>query len=147
MGGISVRTFAWVYCALFVGVTVAGYIPPFLDETGALFGLFSLQLHDDALHMGSALWAGIAAWHSAGWARTYFRIFGPLYFLDGVVGLLTGSGYLDAGIFLHGPADLSMMTKVLTNIPHITLGGGAVIIGYVLYARIAGDGTRGASTR
>ena len=138
MDRISVRAWAWLYCALFVGVTVAGYIPPFLDETGSLFGLFSLQLHDDALHLGSAVWAGVAAWHSAGAARAYFRIFGPLYFLDGVLGLATGSGYLDAGILLHGPVDLPLMTRGFTNAPHLAIGGTAVIVGYVLYARLEG---------
>lgn len=141
MGEVNVRTCAWVYCILFVGVTVAGYVPPFLDAEGSLFGLFSLQLHDDALHLGSALWAGIAAWRSEGAARAYFRIFGPLYFLDGVLGLFTGSGYLDAGILLRGIVDLPLMTRIFTNLPHLALGGAAVIIGYVLYAHTADRAT------
>jgi hypothetical protein len=146
MDRIDVRSLAGLYCGLFVAVTALGYIPAFQDETGSLFGLFSLQLHDDALHMGSALWAGVAAWHSAGAARAYFRIFGPLYFLDGVLGLLTGSGYLDAGILRNGVLDLPLMTRVFTNIPHLTLGGFAVIVGYVLYAR-ATSGTSAAGAR
>lgn len=137
---VSVCTFGWVYAALFVGVTAAGYVPAFLDAEGALFGLFSLQLHDDALHLGSALWAAVAAWRSTGAARMYFRIFGPVYFLDGVLGLVTGSGYLDAGILLRGPIDLPLMTRVFANLPHLTIGGAAVIIGYVLYARLDGRG-------
>lgn len=136
MSEVSVRTCAWVYCVLFVAVTAAGYVPAFLDSEGALFGLFSLQLHDDALHLGSALWAAIAAWRSAGAARMYFRIFGPVYFLDGVLGLLTGSGYLDAGIVLRGPIDLPLMTRIFANLPHITIGGAAVVLGYLVYAHI-----------
>ena len=131
----TVRAFAWGYALLFVGVTALGYIPAFLDDQGNLFGLFKLQWWDDALHLGSGLWAAIAAWTSYSASRTYFRIFGPLYFLDGVLGLLTGSGYLDLGIFLHGPMAMPLQTRIAMNVPHIMIGGVAVLVGYALAKR------------
>ena len=131
----TVRAFAWAYALLFVGVTALGYIPAFLDDQGNLFGLFKLQWWDDALHLGSGLWAAIAAWTSYSASRTYFRIFGPLYFLDGVLGLLTGSGYLDLGIILHGPMAMPLQTRIAMNVPHIMIGGVAVLVGYVLAKR------------
>ena len=131
----TVRAFAWAYALLFVGVTALGYIPAFLDDQGNLFGLFKLQWWDDALHLGSGLWAAIAAWMSYNASRTYFRIFGPLYFLDGVLGLLTGSGYLDLGIILHGPMAMPLQTRIAMNVPHIMIGGVAVLVGYVLAKR------------
>ena len=131
----TVRAFAWAYALLFVGVTALGYIPAFLDAQGNLFGLFKLQWWDDALHLGSGLWAAIAAWTSYGASRTYFRIFGPLYFLDGVLGLLTGSGYLDLGIILHGPMAMPLQTRIAMNVPHIMIGGVAVLVGYALAKR------------
>ena len=134
-----VRAFGWAYALLFVGVTALGYIPPFLDAQGNLFGLFKLQWWDDALHLGSGLWAAIAAYTSYAASRTYFRIFGPLYFLDGVLGLLTGSGYLDLGILLHGPMAMPMAAKVAMNVPHILIGGIAILVGYVVAKRAAGD--------
>jgi hypothetical protein len=130
--------FAWAYAALFVGVTALGYIPQFLDSQGQLFGLFKLQWWDDALHLGSGLWAAVAAWHSYNASRTYFRIFGPLYFFDGVLGLLTGSGYLDLGIILHGPMAMPIATKVAMNVPHILIGGVAILVGYVLAKKAVG---------
>lgn len=133
-----VRALAWAYALLFVGVTALGYVPPFLDEQGNLFGLFKLQWWDDALHLGSGLWAAAAAYASYAASRTYFRIFGPVYLLDGVLGLLTGMGYLDLGIFLHGPADLPIGTRVAMNVPHIAIGGIATLVGYVLATRQAG---------
>ena len=132
-----VRALAWAYALLFVGVTALGYIPQFLDSQGQLFGLFKLQWWDDALHLGSGLWAAIAGWHSYNASRTYFRIFGPLYFFDGVLGLFTGMGYLDLGIFLHGPMALPMSTRVGMNVPHILIGGIAALIGYVLARKAA----------
>ena len=133
-----VRALGWAYALLFVGVTALGYIPAFLDEQGNLFGLFKLQWWDDALHLGSGIWAAIAAYTSYGATRTYFRIFGPLYFLDGVLGLLTGMGYLDLGIILHGPMDLPLETRVAMNVPHILIGGVAIITGYLVAKRPGG---------
>jgi len=132
-----VRTLAWAYALLFVGVTALGYIPAFLDDQGNLFGLFKLQWWDDALHLGSGLWAAIAAWTSYKASRTYFRIFGPLYFFDGILGLVTGMGYLDLGIFLHGAMAMPLQPRIFMNVPHILIGGVAILVGYVLAKRPA----------
>ena len=88
----------------------------------------------DALHLASGLWAGIAALISARAARGYFRLFGPLYLLDGVLGFFTGSGYLDGGIFLYGPLDLPLETRFFANLPHLVIGGLAAYIGYRMAA-------------
>lgn len=125
-----VRLFGWAYFLMFVVVVLMGYVPGFHDAEGNLFGLFKLDFYDDSLHLASGIWAGIAAWRSREAARTYFRIFGPLYFLDGVLGLITGSGYLDGGIFLYGPLDLSMTIRFFANLPHLLIGGFAIWVGY-----------------
>lgn len=130
-----VRKLGWAYFAGFIAVVAIGYIPAFTDANGDLFGLFKLDLYDDALHLASGIWAGLAAAVSYGAARLYFRLFGPLYFLDGVLGLLTGSGYLDGGIFLYGPLDLPLLTRFFANLPHLVIGGAAIWIGYRLAER------------
>lgn len=126
------RMLAGVYAVLFVFVTSLNYIPGLTDAEGRTFGLFALDVFDDALHGGSALWAALAAWWSTRATVTYFRWFGTLYCLDGLLGLATGSGYLDLGIFLHGVLDLPLTTRVLMNLPHIAIGGFAVFAGFVL---------------
>ena len=73
----------------------------------------------------------------AGAARTYFRIFGPLYFLDGLMGLFLGQGYLDLGIFLYGPIELRWTIRFFANLPHLLIGGVAAWVGYRLAARAA----------
>ena len=128
---------AWVYAALFVGVVAINYVPFLKDSQGRLCGLFKLDWWDDALHLGSAVWAGFAAWRSARASRLYFQLFGPVYLLDGIVGLIFGQAYLDLGIFLFGPADYPLLSKIGANAPHILLGGMAVYIGYVLSRRTA----------
>ena len=127
-----VRTFGWAYFVLFVLVVAIGYVPGFKDENGQLFGLFTLDLYDDSLHLASGLWAGAAAWWSAGAARAYFRLFGPLYFLDGLMGLAVGSGYLDGGILLYGMLDLPLQIRFFANLPHLLIGGIAIWAGYRL---------------
>jgi hypothetical protein len=131
----KVRAFGWAYFALFILVVAIGYVPAFEDEQGNLFGLFKLDLYDDSLHLASGLWAGIAAFLSRRAAANYFKLFGPLYFLDGVFGFFTGSGYLDGGIFLYGPLELPLETRFFANLPHLLIGGIAAWVGYVLARR------------
>ncbi|HEX8192956.1 MAG TPA: DUF4383 domain-containing protein [Allosphingosinicella sp.] len=129
-----VRAFGWAYFVMFMGIVALDFVPAFVDAEGRLFGLFTLDFYDNALHFASGAWAGIAAWLGRGAARTYFRIFGPLYFLDGVMGLALGSGYLDFGIFIYGPLDLSLTIRFLANLPHLLIGGIAALVGYGLAA-------------
>ncbi|WP_442678420.1 DUF4383 domain-containing protein [Sphingomonas sp. ASY06-1R] len=129
-----VRRFGWIYCVGFMLVVAIGYVPQFHDAQGNLFGLFNLDLYDDSLHFFSGLWAGIAALLSYRASRLYFRLFGPLYFADGVMGLFLGSGYLDGGIFLYGPIKESLYAHVFANLPHLVIGGLAIWVGYRLAA-------------
>lgn len=129
----SMRKLGWLYAAMFLGIAALSYIPGLKDDQGLLFGLFSLQLHDDLLHAASAVWAALAAMRSTWATQFYFRLFGLVYFFDGIVGLLFGEAYLDLGIFRHGPQDYSWTHKIGANIPHILIGGIAVLIGFVLF--------------
>lgn len=130
-----IRKLAWAYAALFFFVVSLGYIPGLTDEAGYLFGLFTIDPIDDALHIGSALWAAGAAWHSARASRLYFQLFGALYMLDGILGLIWGHGYLDGGLLLHGPETLDFGTRFAANLPHLLIGGIALLIGFVLSRR------------
>jgi hypothetical protein len=52
-----------------------------------------------------------------------------------VLGLLTGSGYLDFGIFINGVLQLPLQTRIFANLPHLVIGGVALLVGYVLVPR------------
>ncbi len=108
------------------------YIPGVTDADGVAFGIFALDIFDDALHAASATWALVAAILSARAAKLFLLIFGALYLGDGLLGLATGSGYLDFGIFTYGIQDLPLGFKVLANTPHIGLGGIALLSGLFL---------------
>ena len=131
-----IQKLGWAYAGLFVFVVLLGYVPGVNDAQGLMFGLFKLDLYDDSLHLASGVWAGIAAWRSRRAAVTYFKIFGPLYGFDGVVGLITERGYLDLGIFLNDAVGLDFAIRIAANIPHILIGGAATYIGYILTRKV-----------
>lgn len=131
------RLLAWIYAVLFAVVTSLNYIPGLTDAQGRTFGLFALDPFDDALHAASGLWAALAAWTSFRATKIFFSVFGPLYCLDGLLGLATGSGYLDLGIVINGVQHFPLVTKILMNLPHIAIGGFAAFAGYVLAPRWA----------
>lgn len=132
-----VQKLGWVYAAMFFFIAFMGFIPGLNDAQGRLFGLFHLTPYQDLLHFSSGLWAALAAWHSFRASRFYFRLFGCLYGLDGVMGLLLGQGFLDAGILRFGMTPMPWLTQLAMNIPHIIIGGIAVYIGFVLSKRWA----------
>lgn len=134
----TIQKLAWIYAGLFLMVVVSGYVPGLTDAQGKLCGLFRIEWWDDALHLGSAIWAALAAWSSARAATFYFKAFGILYFMDSVVGTITGQGYLDLGIFRFGPYGYNLIENLPANIPHVVIGGLAIFIGFWLAPRLVG---------
>ena len=118
----KLRSIALVYMFILLAAASLNYIPGLTDAEGRAFGVFALDPFDDALHVASALWAGIAAFTSSRASRIFLRYFGLLYLTDGLLGLAIGSGYLDFGILKHGIVDQPFTFKILANLPHI--GGG-----------------------
>ena len=129
------RLIAAGYALVLSVVGALNFIPGVVDEQGLCFGIFALDPFDDALHFGSAAWAGIAALVSARASRLFLTVFGALYLGDGLMGLAVGSGYLDLGIVRNGPLLLPFGFKILANLPHIGLGGLALGSGLILERR------------
>ncbi|MFD9898194.1 hypothetical protein [Mesorhizobium sp. NPDC059025] len=134
-----IQKLALAYAVLFFAVVAIGYVPAFNDANGYLFGLFSLQWYDDLLHAFSSVWAAVAAFVSHRQSVFYFKLFGSVYLFDGVLGLITGSGCLDGGIFINGFrsfSDIEFPARFFANLPHILIGGIAVYIGFRLAKRV-----------
>src|ERR1700739_2034653 len=106
------------------------YIPAFIDSEGRGFGLFHLEIYKDALHLVSAAWAIAAAAISRQASIFFLRVFGTLYFLDGVMGVFTGSGYLDLSIFIDGIRSTSAFVKFASSVPHLVLGAFGIATGF-----------------
>lgn len=122
----KLRLIAGFYALALLGAAALNYIPGLTDDQGRAFGIFALDIYDDSLHLASAIWAAAAAVTSARASRIFLFYFGLLYLGDGLLGLATGSGYLDLGIINYGIQDLPFGFKILANLPHIALGGGAL---------------------
>jgi hypothetical protein len=123
-----------VALALGIALTIAtlsGLVPGLTDASGRTFGLFRLNAYQNLLHTVSALWAFSAAYVSRSAAIFFLRMFGTLYFLDGLMGLVIGSGYLDLGVLVYGVLDLPLWFKFLTSLPHLVLGGTAALAGFM----------------
>jgi hypothetical protein len=129
----------WIAIGYAIALAIAGllnYVPGLTDAQGRAFGIFALDIYDDMLHFGSAAWAAIAAYTSRRASVLFFQIFGTLYLLDGLLGLITGSGYLDLGILIYGVQNLPFGFRILANLPHIFLGGFAAFTGFFLARRL-----------
>jgi hypothetical protein len=131
----TVRRIAIAYSAILLGAAALNYIPGIRDEQGRCFGIFALDMYDDLLHLASAGWALGAALVSYRAARLFLIAFGALYLGDGLLGLLTGVGYLDFAIFTTGPLPLPLDFRILANTPHILLGAVALVSGLAVAQR------------
>lgn len=117
------------FVALMIAASI-NYIPGLTDDDGLAFGIFALDLYDDALHVASALWALAAALISHRAARVFLVLFGAAYLIDGVFGMFTGYGFLDLGIFTHQSLGAAFtLPRLLANLPHLALGGVALVAG------------------
>jgi len=125
------RIAAWLLCVALLFAAATDYIPAFIDADGRVFGLFKLDIYKDTLHIASGVWAAVAALWSRRVATLFLRIFGTLYFLDGVMGAITGSGYLDLSIFLYGWLSNSQLVKLLSSAPHLGLGLFGIVTGWL----------------
>jgi hypothetical protein len=106
------------------------YIPGLTDENGLAFGIFALDIYDDALHVASAVWALVAGLTSRRAAQTFLTLFGLAYLADGVFGFFTGYGFLDLGIFTNASLGMDLsFGRIAANLPHLALGGVAAISG------------------
>jgi hypothetical protein len=106
------------------------YIPAFIDVGGKVFGLFALDIYKDALHVASGVWAAVAAFKSHRASELFLKIFGTLYFLDGVMGVFTGAGFLDLSIVTQGVRDVPVIIKILSSLPHLFLGAFGIVFGW-----------------
>ena len=59
-----------------LGAAALNYVPGVTDQNGLAFGIFALDLFDDALHLVSALWALAAALLGPRASKVFLVIFG-----------------------------------------------------------------------
>lgn len=124
------RVAAAVLAALLLFAASTDYVPAFRDAGGKVFGLFALDGYKDTLHVASGTWAALAAWRSRAAAEAFLKIFGSLYLADGILGVFTGSGFLDLSIITVGVSTAPELIKILSSVPHLALGALGVGFGW-----------------
>jgi hypothetical protein len=134
---ITVRNLTWAYFLLFVVLVGMNYMPFIIAENGKVFGFFKLEPEGNVLHVISGIWAFLAALTTRGAQLFYFRWFGTAYFLDGVIGVIFGSAYLNLNLFDPDRVPVAdMLTRFVVNGPHLAIGGLAMFIGFYLHKKI-----------
>jgi uncharacterized membrane protein HdeD (DUF308 family) len=133
------RTTAWTtnrIVALVIGVAlllvgIIGFFIPAENSTGvqALFGIFDVDAVHNVVHVLSGI-LGIAAAFT-GWSRRFNQVFGIIYLLIGLLGLIpalyfpAGSFGTDRGLFL-GLMHINAGDHVL----HLLIGIVAAAVGF-----------------
>ncbi len=135
---LSLETWTYVYIILFFLLIGLNFFPFLYQEDGRMIGGFNLAEEGNILHVLSGIWAATALWYSRNSMLYYFRIFGTVYVLDGVVGLIVGKAFLNLNLFRSDviPHE-DFMVRLLLNTPHLLIGGVAVIIGFMLFRKYA----------
>lgn len=112
------KTFAMVLGVVLLLIGILGYV---LNPAGGhLLGIFAVNGAHNAIHLVSGV-AGIAA-ALMGWSRVYCQVFGVIYLLVAVLGLVaTDSSGMLLGLIHNNMAD---------NILHLAIGGSAAYVGF-----------------
>ena len=140
------RTTAWTInriVALVIGVVlllvgIIGFFVPAENPTGvqALFGIFDVDVVHNLVHVVSGI-LGIAAAFT-GWSRRFNQVFGIIYILLGVLGLIpalyfpAGTYGTDRGLFL-GLMHINAGDHVL----HLVVGIVAAAVGFFVADYVA----------
>lgn len=115
---MKIRIAALIFGVFFLSAGLAWHLPIFFDNNGLLLGLFQVDSMHNKVHLGSGLVALAAAATSGWWAKLYFKIFGGIYALLGVLGLFFSDSFM------------AMQVNMADNILHLVIGVVALLIGF-----------------
>ncbi|MFL5625024.1 MAG: DUF4383 domain-containing protein [Ktedonobacteraceae bacterium] len=132
------RIFALVVGIVLLLLGIIGFFVPAENSTGvqAIFGIFDVDIVHNLFHVLSGI-IGIAAAFT-GWSRMFNRVFGVIYTLLGLLGLIpalyfpAGSYGHDNGLFLG-----LMHINAGDHILHLILGIAALAVSYMAHDYVA----------
>lgn len=99
---MDVKKLAKILGAVLVIVGVLGFVPGIVSN-GLLLGIFAVDLVHNVIHLLTGIVALGAAMSSEKHARLFFKVFGVVYALVAVIGLVQGGSVL--GLFVTNMAD------------------------------------------
>lgn len=112
-----VQKLARIFGIVFVAVGVLGFIPG-ITSNGHLLGIFEVDMLHNIIHLLS----GIVAFAVAGSAKNatlYFKIFGVVYAVVAVVGLVQGDTVLGL-----------ISTNMADHVLHVVLAAALLYVGF-----------------
>ena len=114
-----IQTLAWVFGVVLLLVGVLGFVPGVTNDM-MLLGIFHVDMLHNLVHILSGLAALAAAWGMYS-SRLYFQVFGIIYGLVAVLGLVGGDSVL--GIIGVNMAD---------NFLHVLIAAVALYAGFMM---------------
>jgi hypothetical protein len=123
LGGFMLKTLSMVFGVVFLAVGILGFVPGITSETGGdkfLLGIFQVGVLHNIVHIASGAAALLAA-SGASYAKVYFRVFGTVYAVVAVVGLVQSDTILGL-----------MPINLADNILHVVLALALLAIGFGL---------------
>ena len=97
-----IKKLAWVFAVVFVAVGILGFVPG-VTSNGNLLGIFEVDTVHNLVHLVSGLIFAWGALASEKTAQSVFKVFGVVYALVAVIGLVQGDTVL--GLIATNTAD------------------------------------------
>lgn len=111
---------AWVFGIVLTLVGVLGFVPGITTD-GMMLGIFEVDTLHNVIHLLTGVLAIVAAMGAGTYVRLYFQVFGVVYALVALVGLVQGSTVL--GLIGVNMAD---------NVLHIALAAILLYAGFFM---------------
>jgi hypothetical protein len=116
---MSLKTAAVAFGIVFLLIGILGFVPAAAPH-GMLLGIFHVNAAHNAVHLLSGIVALACGLTSASASRMYFRVFGVVYGLVAVLGLVQGEGEL-LGLIANNMADVWL---------HVAISVAALVLGF-----------------
>ena len=115
---MSTRTWLWIFGTFLFVLGILGFTPE-ATRADVLLGLFQTEALLNAIHLIVGALALVLAWKAPPYTQLFFQVFGTIFALMAVVGLLEGDSVL--GLVAVNLSD---------NILHLVLAAAALWIGF-----------------
>lgn len=114
-----VKKAAFIFGVVFIAVGLLGFIPA-LTPDGHLLGIFEVDTVHNLIHLLSGIAALVLSKTYRG-AKTYFKVFGVVYGLVTLLGLLSGDSPL-LGFIAHNTADIVLHALITAAALYLGFG-------------------------
>ena len=120
-----VQKIAWIFGIVVLVVGVLGFVPGITSD-GMLLGIFQVDTMHNIVHILTGVLAIAAAMGTGSYARLYFKVFGVVYGLVAVLGLVMSGNVL------------GMMMNMADHLLHVIITAFALYVGFAMKDSPAG---------